>query len=997
MVEKLRRFLACLGLLFVLLWVFAGELHVTSVGAWTPVEDHITRDTTWTILGSPYRVIGDVIVDPGATLTIEPGVRVEFSDGSSLIVSGTLYAVGTTGAMINFTSSRYDPYPGAWKTIRFIGGEDESFAIVFCQVLYAEHGTTVQSLGQVRIEGSAFKNCLESGLHTIGQNNLIIINNTFTSLKYGIFGEGEKFSSITVQNNIINSARAGIYIYANSDYDIHVYNITIQNNQISSQSAICIYTCYACAHDAQDTYAYIYDITIQNNLISSGAVGIYMYTYAYYGTPYAYIYDVTIQNNQILSEGDGMYIYTYYIYHAYIYDVTIQNNQVSLKRNGVYVYASLYGSGASTYIHDVIIQNNQISSGENGIYIYTYTYYAYIYDVIIQNNQISSKGNGVYVYADIYYGYANIYNIIIQNNQISSKEENGIYIYAYAYGAFASIYNATIQNNQAFSCRSAGLRAEAIPYQQKFAYDVVIMNNTFSANEVGILINGVRTNITLNSISYNFYGIKYIGTTGNLAHFNDIYRSSLFGMYVSDGATVNAEYNYWGNETGPHHESANPEGTGDSVNGLGADLDFIPWLTSPIRTITERPDFSITASPTSLAIQQSSSDRSIITITSINSFNHLVQLTVSGAPLGVTAALSPEQVTPSPNGSIASTLTVSVAKTAALGTYTLTVTGNSGTLTHIVGVSLKIMTVPPPVPDYPLAEWIESPNYTPTEQRNITYIIIHVMEGYFEGTIDWFKTNTSNVSAHYLISQKGEIVQMVREKDIAWHAGNWEYNQRSIGIEHEDKRKWNEPNWATEELYRSSAALVRYLCEKYGIPKDRNHIIGHNEVPGVTKPCPGPYWDWDYFMGSIKDVPTQRKFWAVWENIDYPVLISSNSTVSNFAFNQSQAQISFNLTGPSGTRAFCNVTIPKSLLKDHPWELKIDGINLGFTLSENATHSFLYFTYTYASTLQVTIRAAWVIPEFPPSIILPLFVLVTLIATILLKKKRKLKSQQPFS
>ena len=163
-----------------------------------------------------------------------------------------------------------------------------------------------------------------------------------------------------------------------------------------------------------------------------------------------------------------------------------------------------------------------------------------------------------------------------------------------------------------------------------------------------------------------------------------------------------------------------------------------------------------------------------------------------------------------------------------------------------------------PPPDYPLAEWIESPNYTPGEERDIEYIVIHVMEGYFEGTISWFQNEASGVSAHYLVSQTGELVQMVREKDIAWHAGNLEYNQRSIGIEHEDKLKWDEPDWATEELYQSSAALVRYLCAKYDIPKDRTHIIGHNEVPGVTKPCPGPYWDWDYFMGLVQGDPSSE-------------------------------------------------------------------------------------------------------------------------------------------
>jgi hypothetical protein len=263
------------------------------------------------------------------------------------------------------------------------------------------------------------------------------------------------------------------------------------------------------------------------------------------------------------------------------------------------------------------------------------------------------------------------------------------------------------------------------------------------------------------------------------------------------------------------------------------------------------------------------------------------------------------------------------------------------------------------------------------------------MDGYFEGTIDLFQNSASQVSAHYLVSQEGEVVQMVREKNVAWHAGNWEYNQRSIGIEHEDKGNWNKPNWATEELYQASAALVRYLCDKYGIPKDRNHIIGHNEVPGVTKPCPGQYWDWDYFMGLIKGVPAPRKFWAVWENVDYPVLILSNSTVSNFTFNQSEAKISFNLTGSSGTQGYCNITIPKNLLKGNPWTITINNTPItDFNQTENTTHNFLYFTYTHTSTLYVTIQGTEVIPEFPSVLILLVLLSTILVATTLLKRRK---------
>jgi hypothetical protein len=52
-------------------------------------------------------------------------------------------------------------------------------------------------------------------------------------------------------------------------------------------------------------------------------------------------------------------------------------------------------------------------------------------------------------------------------------------------------------------------------------------------------------------------------------------------------------------------------------------------------------------------------------------------------------------------------------------------------------------------------------------------------------------------------------------------------------------------------MYRASAALTRHICDKYGIPKDRTHIIGHNQVPGATHTDPGPHWNWTTYMSYV--------------------------------------------------------------------------------------------------------------------------------------------------
>lgn len=62
----------------------------------------------------------------------------------------------------------------------------------------------------------------------------------------------------------------------------------------------------------------------------------------------------------------------------------------------------------------------------------------------------------------------------------------------------------------------------------------------------------------------------------------------------------------------------------------------------------------------------------------------------------------------------------------------------------------------------------------------INKIIVHVTQGSWAGAINWFEDPIAQVSAHYTVrSSDGAVGQSVREKDIAWHAGNWSYNQTS--------------------------------------------------------------------------------------------------------------------------------------------------------------------------------------------------------------------------
>ncbi len=157
-------------------------------------------------------------------------------------------------------------------------------------------------------------------------------------------------------------------------------------------------------------------------------------------------------------------------------------------------------------------------------------------------------------------------------------------------------------------------------------------------------------------------------------------------------------------------------------------------------------------------------------------------------------------------------------------------------------------------------------NYDPANRpkdMKINSIVIHDTEGSYQSAINHFINTTSYVSAHYVIrSNDGAITEMVRPSDVAWTAGDWYVNMHSINIEHEGIAT-DGATWYTEAMYKSSASLVRYLANKYRIPLDREHILGHDNIPTLSPTRmagqhwdPGPYWDWDHYMELLNGQST---------------------------------------------------------------------------------------------------------------------------------------------
>ena len=161
----------------------------------------------------------------------------------------------------------------------------------------------------------------------------------------------------------------------------------------------------------------------------------------------------------------------------------------------------------------------------------------------------------------------------------------------------------------------------------------------------------------------------------------------------------------------------------------------------------------------------------------------------------------------------------------------------------------------------PSVVWLRGEgNFTKSHRQvaSIDKIVIHVTEGAFWGTVRWLQSQRAHASSHYVVGRNGKIVQLVHLSDIAWHAGNWKVNVQSVGIEHEGFTSG--PDGFTNAQYHASARLAAWIARRSLMPIDRQHFIGHAEVPAPGggrggsshHTDPGPHWKWDYYLRLVR-------------------------------------------------------------------------------------------------------------------------------------------------
>lgn len=129
-------------------------------------------------------------------------------------------------------------------------------------------------------------------------------------------------------------------------------------------------------------------------------------------------------------------------------------------------------------------------------------------------------------------------------------------------------------------------------------------------------------------------------------------------------------------------------------------------------------------------------------------------------------------------------------------------------------------------------------HFTPgREGRTIDKIVIHHNGGDLSIDQIWNVWQTREASAHYQVESSGRIGQLVNDWDTAWHAGDWDANLTSIGIEHADDS--TDPWHVSDAAVDAGAHLVAALCKAYslGRPEWMHNVFPHSHFTSTSCPA----------------------------------------------------------------------------------------------------------------------------------------------------------------
>jgi hypothetical protein len=220
----IRRHIARSGALALLTLLALGAIAQRADAA-THIKSDITVNTTWTASGSPYLLDTQVKVASGITLTIQPGVKVEFNAGPTLtlFIAGHLEALGTEANPITFTSSQEEtgtPAPGQYKGLTVLG-TGASAKLSYAKVTYGGIGSGgLYNYGVIRTQTGAALEVDHSTFEYNEYSGILLAGTGSTTVSYSQFSHnGNGISQVSISpgpltlshNRITENAEDGLF------------------------------------------------------------------------------------------------------------------------------------------------------------------------------------------------------------------------------------------------------------------------------------------------------------------------------------------------------------------------------------------------------------------------------------------------------------------------------------------------------------------------------------------------------------------------------------------------------------------------------------------------------------------------------------------------------------------------------------------------------------------------------------------------------------------
>ncbi len=514
-----------------------------NASAATNVSGSIGSDTTWTAASSPYIVVGDVIVDKGVNLTINPGVEVKFDGLFSLIVNGTLNATGTPSQPIKFTSNQSSPAKGDWLRIRLQGRNN---TLDYCEISYGNYPLYIMGpKTNNNITNCKIFNNTGDGIYLKQTTNNTIDNATVS------FSDSNGITLLDSENNIINNSiikdNSAFGTYFRSSKNNRIENTNISNNDgigikldlNSKEITFKNLTVYGNDDTGIDLGGNGYNNIMDSLIIENNGIGI-----NYNGaTVNNSIWNTDIINNSdagVDLQGSSNFEITgcnisYNIgtgvrSTSHVTNVNITNTEILYNlKNGISFsgatsvnisycnitnnkYTGIGFSG--TIIQENTVMNCTISKNNYGI---SFSVNSNEDSTYIQNNRIIYNS----IYSNSWYNInfrssasSNLLISSIQNNDIysniihSSVNSHGIYIYNRVSGSGSVLYtqNNNIFSNTIYSNKENGVYFDSYYYSHPpYSYT---QNNNIYSNKINL--NGH------NGIFFHFYSGDSITQHNNI-------------------------------------------------------------------------------------------------------------------------------------------------------------------------------------------------------------------------------------------------------------------------------------------------------------------------------------------------------------------------------------------------------------------------------------------------------------------------------------------------